>query len=154
MTMKRSLAYQLLAQGGVFVFGFANAVLSAKVLGTEGKGQLAIYMLAMEMGAALMMVGMSQALQYHAARNGFRSQKPLNTAVVFGAACTAIFFLAVQVATGILLMPYYRPSAQEAFESIEFIMTTVSFGWLIRSVHAWSANLMVFFAVLHLVTVC
>lgn len=98
MTMKRSLGYQLLAQGGVFVFGFANAVLSAKVLGTEGKGQLAIYMLAMEMGAALMMVGMSQALQYHAARNGFRSQKPLNTAVVFGAACTAIFFLVVQVA--------------------------------------------------------
>ena len=98
MTMKRSLGYQLLAQGGVFVFGFANAVLSAHVLGTDGKGQLAIYMLAIEMGAALMMVGMSQALQYHASRNGFRSQKPLNTALVFAAACTAVFFLIVQVA--------------------------------------------------------
>lgn len=64
-----------------------------------------------------------------------------------------LFFFAVQVVTGILLMLYYRPSAQEAFESVEFIMTTVSFGWLIRSVHAWSANLMVLFAVLHLVTV-
>src|SRR5678816_2672775 len=32
-------------------------------------------------------------------------------------------------------------------------MTTVSFGWLIRSIHSWSANMMVFFAVLHLATV-
>ena len=95
--MKRSLGYQLLAQGGVFVFGFANAILSAQVLGAEGKGQLAIYMLAMEMGAVLMMLGMSQALQYHASRNGFRSQRPLNTAFVFGVACTAVFFIVVQV---------------------------------------------------------
>jgi cytochrome b6 len=65
----------------------------------------------------------------------------------------ALFFFAVQVVSGILLMLYYRPSAQEAFESVEFIMTTVSFGWLIRSVHAWSANLMLLFAMLHLVTV-
>ena len=95
--MKRSLGYNLFAQGGVFVFGFANAVLSAQILGTEGKGQLAMYMLALEMGAVLMMIGMSQAFQYHASRNGFRSQQPLNTALVFGAACTAIFFLVVQI---------------------------------------------------------
>jgi len=57
------------------------------------------------------------------------------------------------VMTGILLMLYYRPSAEEAFESVEFIMTTVPFGWLIRSIHSWSANLMVFFAFVHLATV-
>src|ERR1041385_9415020 len=56
-----------------------------------------------------------------------------------------LFFFLVQVCTGIMLMLYYRPSAQEAFESVEFIMTTVPFGWLIRSIHSWSANLMVFF---------
>jgi cytochrome b6 len=61
-----------------------------------------------------------------------------------------LFFFIVQVATGILLMLYYRPSADQAFESVEFIMTTVPFGWLVRSLHSWSANLMVFFAVLHL----
>jgi cytochrome b6 len=64
-----------------------------------------------------------------------------------------LFFLLMQVVTGILLMLYYRPSANEAFESVEFIMTTVPFGWLIRSIHSWSANLMVFFAIVHLVTV-
>ncbi|HSN53129.1 MAG TPA: cytochrome bc complex cytochrome b subunit [Candidatus Sulfomarinibacteraceae bacterium] len=64
-----------------------------------------------------------------------------------------LFFFLIQVGTGILLMLYYRPSADQAFESVEFIMTTVPFGWLIRSIHSWSANLMVFSAILHLVTV-
>ncbi len=63
-----------------------------------------------------------------------------------------LFFFLVQVLTGILLMLYYRPSAEEAFESVEFIMTVVPFGWLIRSLHSWSANLMVFFAFAHLAT--
>jgi cytochrome b6 len=64
-----------------------------------------------------------------------------------------LFFFLVQVSTGVLLMLYYRPSANEAFESVEFIMTVVPFGWLIRSIHSWSANLMVFFAFLHMVSV-
>jgi cytochrome b6 len=64
-----------------------------------------------------------------------------------------LFFFLVQVMTGIMLMLYYRPSADQAFESVEFLMTTVQFGWLIRSLHSWSANLMVFFAFVHLVTV-
>ncbi len=64
-----------------------------------------------------------------------------------------MFFFLIQVMTGIMLMLYYRPSADQAFESVEFIMTTVPFGWLIRSIHSWSANLMVFFAFIHLVTV-
>jgi len=64
-----------------------------------------------------------------------------------------LFFFLIQVVTGILLMLYYRPSAESAFESVEFIMTRVPFGWLIRSLHSWAANLMVFFAFLHLVTV-
>ena len=61
-----------------------------------------------------------------------------------------LFFFVVQIVTGILLLLYYRPGADEAFESVELIMTRVPFGWLVRSLHAWSANLMVFFAALHL----
>lgn len=64
-----------------------------------------------------------------------------------------LFFFLIQIFTGVLLMLYYRPGADEAFESVELIMTTVPFGWLIRSIHSWSANLMVFFAVLHMVSV-
>jgi len=65
----------------------------------------------------------------------------------------SLFFLLVQIGTGMLLMLYYRPAADGAFESVEFLMTTVSFGWLIRSIHSWSANLMVFFTVAHLASV-
>ncbi len=64
-----------------------------------------------------------------------------------------LFFFAIQVSTGILLMLYYRPSSQEAYESIQFIMTQVSFGWLIRSIHSWSANLMIATAIVHLFSV-
>ena len=54
-----------------------------------------------------------------------------------------LFLFSVQVGTGILLLLYYRPSAETAFESVQFIITEVQFGWLIRSVHSWSANLMI-----------
>ena len=64
-----------------------------------------------------------------------------------------LFFFLVQVGTGILLLLYYRPSAAEAYDSVQFIMTRVPFGWLIRSVHSWSANLMVGAAFAHLVSV-
>jgi cytochrome b6 len=61
-----------------------------------------------------------------------------------------LFLFSVQVATGILLLLYYRPSAEAAFESVQFIMTEVQFGWLIRSVHSWSANLMIATAFIHM----
>ncbi len=64
-----------------------------------------------------------------------------------------LFFFFVQVLTGVMLMLYYRPGADDAFESVELIMTTVPFGWLIRSLHSWSANLMVLFACLHMASV-
>jgi cytochrome b6 len=64
-----------------------------------------------------------------------------------------LFLFGVQVGTGALLLLYYRPSAAEAYESVQFIMTRVPFGWLVRSIHAWSANLMVATAVAHLLSV-
>ena len=64
-----------------------------------------------------------------------------------------LFLFVVQVCTGILLLFYYRPSPDSAYESIQFLMSEVQFGWLIRSIHAWSANLMIFTAFLHLFSV-
>jgi cytochrome b6 len=64
-----------------------------------------------------------------------------------------LFLFAIQVVTGGLLLLYYRPSASEAYESVQFIMTRVPFGWLIRSIHAWSANLMIATALAHLFSV-
>src|SRR6187549_1950280 len=64
-----------------------------------------------------------------------------------------LFFFGVQVITGGLLLLYYRPSASEAYESVAFIMTRVPFGWLVRSIHSWSANLMIASAFAHLFSV-
>ncbi len=61
-----------------------------------------------------------------------------------------LFLVGVQVATGILLLLYYRPSAGEAYESVQFIVSQVQFGWLIRNLHAWSANLLILMAFVHL----
>ena len=64
-----------------------------------------------------------------------------------------LFLFGVQVFTGILLLLYYRPSAAEAYESVQFIVTQVQFGWLIRNVHSWSANLLIALAFAHFFSV-
>jgi cytochrome b6 len=64
-----------------------------------------------------------------------------------------LFLFVVQVVTGILLLLYYRPSADHAYESVKFIVTQVNFGWLIRSVHSWSANVLIAVAFVHMFSV-
>ncbi len=64
-----------------------------------------------------------------------------------------LFLFTVQVVTGILLLLYYRPNAENAFESVQFIMTEVKFGWLIRSIHSWSSNLMIATLFVHMFSV-
>ena len=55
--------------------------------------------------------------------------------------------------TGISLTFYYTPTPEGAFASIEHITNEVRFGWYIRSVHHWAANLMVFTVILHILRV-
>ena len=64
-----------------------------------------------------------------------------------------LFLFMIQAITGTLLLLYYRPSANEAFESVQYISTQVRFGWLIRSIHSWSANLMILAAFAHMFSV-
>ncbi len=64
----------------------------------------------------------------------------------------ALFLFVVQIVTGTLLSLYYKPSPDQAFESVRAIMTEVEYGWLFRSVHSWSANLLIGVLLLHLLT--
>ncbi|MBI5300744.1 MAG: cytochrome b N-terminal domain-containing protein [Chloroflexi bacterium] len=64
-----------------------------------------------------------------------------------------LFLFVNQAVTGILLSLYYQPTPDAAYNSILYIMNQVNFGWLIRSVHAWGANLMIVFCILHLIRV-
>jgi cytochrome b6 len=64
----------------------------------------------------------------------------------------SLLFFVVQMFTGILLLVYYRPG-KEAFESVRQITYDIDFGWLVRSAHSWSANLMVFAVFVHMFSV-
>jgi cytochrome b6 len=64
-----------------------------------------------------------------------------------------LFLFIIQVLTGILLLLYYKGSEELAFESIQFIMSKVEFGWLIRSIHSWAANLFILAAMIHMFSV-
>lgn len=64
-----------------------------------------------------------------------------------------LFLFLIQVVTGILLLLYYKSGEELAFESIQFIMSKVQFGWLIRSIHSWAANLFILAAVIHMFSV-
>ncbi len=65
---------------------------------------------------------------------------------------TFLLFM-IQVVTGVLLAIYYRPTVDGAHDSILFIMNDVQYGWLIRSVHRYAAELMVLTVMIHLVKV-
>jgi len=65
-----------------------------------------------------------------------------------------LLFLTVhQILTGILLMVYYRPTPEGAYESVRFLMTQASFGWLIRGMHSWGSTLMIVVLILHMLRV-
>ncbi len=63
---------------------------------------------------------------------------------------TTMFFFVVQIATGVLLLMYYQPGEATAYESIRYLTIKVPFGWLMRSVHCWSAHLMIISLVTHM----
>lgn len=77
---------------------------------------------------------------------GYYAPKNLNFWYVFGA--LAIVVLANQIITGIFLTMNYKPDAAKAFQSVEYIMREVPFGWLIRYMHSTGASM--FFIVVYL----
>lgn len=67
---------------------------------------------------------------------------------------SASLFLALnQAITGILLTLYYVPTPDHAYDSVQYITTQVTAGWLIRGLHHWGASAMVIVVVLHMLRV-
>jgi ubiquinol-cytochrome c reductase cytochrome b subunit len=77
---------------------------------------------------------------------GYFAPKNFNWWYVFGS--LALFALIIQIVTGIWLTMSYKPSADEAFASVEYIMRDVQWGWLLRYMHSTGASL--FFVVVYL----
>lgn len=69
----------------------------------------------------------------------------------FGGIAYLLFM--VLIVSGVLLSFYYRPSVDEAYHSMQYIATEVPFGWLLRDLHVWSANLIVLAIMAHMARV-
>ncbi|MFM7065808.1 MAG: cytochrome bc complex cytochrome b subunit [Gammaproteobacteria bacterium] len=76
----------------------------------------------------------------------YYAPKNFNTWYIFGV--LALIVLVIQLVTGIFLTMNYKPSAVEAFGTVEYIMRDVEWGWLIRYLHSTGAS--AFFVVVYL----
>jgi quinol-cytochrome oxidoreductase complex cytochrome b subunit len=65
----------------------------------------------------------------------------------------SLFLFVMQGLTGIFLTVYYTPSPDHAYDSIQYIMNDLAFGWLIRGIHHWGASLMVLVVFIHMLRV-
>jgi ubiquinol-cytochrome c reductase cytochrome b subunit len=79
---------------------------------------------------------LSKMFREHASE--YYAPKNFNIWYYFGS--LALFVLINQIVTGIWLAMSYKPSAQEAFHSVEYIMRDVNFGWLLRYLHSTGAS--------------
>ncbi len=88
--------------------------------------------------------GLQQWMDRHAIK--YYAPKNFNFWYFFGSLALVVFVN--QIVTGIWLTMSYKPSAAEAFDSVEYIMRDVDWGWLIRYMHSTGAS--AFFIVVYL----
>ena len=86
----------------------------------------------------------TETMRYHITE--YYASKNFNIWYVFGV--LAMVILVIQLFTGIFLTMNYKPSAVDAFSSVEYIMRDVEWGWLIRYMHSTGASF--FFIVVYL----
>jgi ubiquinol-cytochrome c reductase cytochrome b subunit len=83
---------------------------------------------------------------WNATMTGYHAPKNFNFWYYMGS--LALLVLVMQILSGIFLTMHYKPSAEEAFASVEYIMRDVDWGWLIRYMHSTCASF--FFIIIYL----
>jgi ubiquinol-cytochrome c reductase cytochrome b subunit len=68
----------------------------------------------------------------------YYAPKNLSAGWIFGS--LAMLVLVIQIVTGIFLVMHYKPDANLAFASVEYIMRDVPWGWMIRYMHSTGAS--------------
>ena len=82
---------------------------------------------------------------------GFLYRKvPKGTNWFYTLGSATLFAFLSQAVTGVFLAMYYRPSATQAYESIQHIQNDVFLGQLVRSMHKWGATVMMVLIFLHM----
>ncbi|HKL26093.1 MAG TPA: cytochrome bc complex cytochrome b subunit [Desulfuromonadales bacterium] len=82
---------------------------------------------------------------------GYLLPRRVNIWYTLGSVVLTLFI--VQILTGILLLIYYVPDAEKAFQSVQYITDDVAFGWLFRMLHAVGANVIIIALLLHMLSV-
>jgi ubiquinol-cytochrome c reductase cytochrome b subunit len=85
---------------------------------------------------------------WNAVMTGYQAPKNFNFWYYMGS--LALLVLVIQIFSGILLAMHYKPSAAEAFASVEYIMRDVDWGWLIRYMHTTGASFFFILIYLHM----
>ena len=78
----------------------------------------------------------------------YYAPKNFNFWYFFGA--LSLLVLVIQIVTGIFLTMHYKPDAAKAFESVEYIMRDVPWGWLVRYMHSTGASAFFICVYLHM----
>ena len=78
---------------------------------------------------------------------------PRNINIFYSLGTVAMAAFGIQVLTGIVLLVFYVPHPDHAFQSVQRIMMDVPYGWLFRQIHAVGSNLMVIVVALHMLSV-
>src|SRR5258705_6752402 len=92
------------------------------------------------------MPSLKEEWRKHAAE--YYAPKNFNFWYFFGSLALLVFVL--QIVTGIFLTMNYKPDANQAFASVEYIMRDVDFGWLIRNMHSTGASAFFVLVYLHM----
>ncbi|MCZ6601529.1 MAG: cytochrome bc complex cytochrome b subunit [Planctomycetota bacterium] len=82
-------------------------------------------------------------------RHHLRELLPKHVGWLWTLGFTAAFLFVVQIVTGILLMLYYKPTADAAYESVRRIGEEIPAGWLVRGLHVWGSHFIVGVLILH-----
>lgn len=78
------------------------------------------------------------------------SRRTLKPATTLGLGLIALYLLFILIGTGVLLMFYYIPGVDRAYDAMKDLQFVVSAGLVIRNMHRWAAHLMVAVVGLHL----
>src|SRR5664280_880960 len=78
------------------------------------------------------------------------NQRTLRFRTTLGLGLITLYLFIILIATGTLLMFYYVPSTDQAYNNMKDLQFVVSAGLLLRNMHRWAAHLMVLFVMLHL----
>jgi ubiquinol-cytochrome c reductase cytochrome b subunit len=86
---------------------------------------------------------------YKAHLSEYYAPKNFNFWYFFGS--LAMLVLVIQIVTGIFLVMHYKPDANLAFASVEYIMRDVPWGWLVRYMHSTGASAFFIVVYLHMI---